>query len=398
MIKEVGSTQEKALNGLIDLWADVYSTERYFIQGKSFKAGQLKPHVKAALAEPDSSILKVIEAEPEKAAACIEYGSIPMRVRRNTIIQNLIRKELRDNEFLYFFDGAFYLAAVLHISFGITFAEAEKRMKQSFGLILSRMTLKQLLSEPSENDIPSEFRLHTWLSSLPLSAGSIAGANVRLRRVLEQRFKIFSGDTRHYEQDLKIALLDCWNGSHVDACVKLLRDQGDTTQQMATFKRILDGQEPKLLRTMLLAMLRKTIEEETDIADEIKERRRQEEYLANLNKQRRKDDEPLSGFIVRDESVLENIEAKEDRLTEKLTYEGAIELLRHEGINKDDLTEKDWRCIFQLTDAVNEGAEIASKKGLSLNAYFGDDSAATRKQLSRLRKRITELKANRPQG
>ncbi len=50
------STRERALRGLIELWADVYSTEMYFIQGKRFTASQLKTHVKAALAEPDSSV------------------------------------------------------------------------------------------------------------------------------------------------------------------------------------------------------------------------------------------------------------------------------------------------------------------------------------------------------
>ncbi len=75
-----------------------------------------------------------------------------------------------------------------------------------------------------------------------------------------------------------------------------------------------------------------------------------------------------------------------------------MELLRKEGINKDDLTDKMWRVIFHLNDAFNEGAEIGSKKGLSLDAYFGADSGATRKQLSRLRDRVTRLKAKKPQS
>jgi len=112
-----------------------------------------------------------------------------------------------------------------------------------------------------------------------------------------------------------------------------------------------------------------------------------------LNRQGQKADELLSSFIIRDESVLENITAKENTLVEKLTHDEIIELLKHEGIHKDDLTENDWRLIFQLNDAFYQGAEIASKKGLSLHAYFETDSATTRKQLSRLRNRVRKLKA-----
>lgn len=120
------STQERVVNGLIELWADVYSTETYFIKGKQFTACQLKPYVKAALVEPDSSVHKIIESDANKADACIKYDRISARVRHNRLVPNLIRKELRDNEFLRFFNGAFYLAAVLHVSFGITSAEAER--------------------------------------------------------------------------------------------------------------------------------------------------------------------------------------------------------------------------------------------------------------------------------
>ncbi len=84
-----------------------------------------------------------------------------------------------------------------------------------------------------------------------------------------------------------------------------------------------------------------------------------------------------------------------DLLTQRLSSDDIIELLGKEGINKSDLTDKTWRLIFHLNDAFNDGAEIGSKKGLSLNAYFGDDSTATRKQLSRLRDKVTKLKAKK---
>jgi len=88
----------------------------------------------------------------------------------------------------------------------------------------------------------------------------------------------------------------------------------------------------------------------------------------------------------------------EDLLTEKLSTDDIVELLESRGINKSDLTEGDWRLIFRLLDAFREGAEIGSKKGISLDAYFGAESAAVRKQLSRMRERMKTVKARKEQS
>lgn len=82
-------------------------------------------------------------------------------------------------------------------------------------------------------------------------------------------------------------------------------------------------------------------------------------------------------------------------LREKLTPDEIIEILREKGIDKDELTDKEWRFIFRLTDAFDEGAEIGSKKGISLHHFFGDESDNIRQQLSRLRKKIARLKAKK---
>lgn len=81
---------------------------------------------------------------------------------------------------------------------------------------------------------------------------------------------------------------------------------------------------------------------------------------------------------------------------EKLTPDEIIEILREKGIDKDELTDKEWRLIFRLNDAFfDEGAEIGSKKGISLHHFFGDDSDNNRQRLSRLRKKIARLKAKK---
>jgi len=84
-------------------------------------------------------------------------------------------------------------------------------------------------------------------------------------------------------------------------------------------------------------------------------------------------------------------------LTEKLSPEEVIDLVKKRGIEKSELTDTMWRLIFRLNDAFDESAEIGSKKGVSLNAYFGDDSTATRerKRLSRLKNKVNRLKAKK---
>jgi len=382
------STRERALDGLIELWADVYKTETYSIKGKQFTAGQLKPYVKAALAEPGSSVQGFFEASPEIARACATYADLPTGLRK--IILILARKEIEDK--LYLLKRLFHLFAVLYITGGITAAETERRLEQSFKHVVDRITLKELLNKPDESN------LHTLLEALPLFPGSIAGADRRLKSVLVSHCKEVSEAITCYEQDLKAALWNCWKVKHVDKAIKMLSKQGDPTERMSTLRRILDGEEPELLRRMLLATLRQTIIEDLpDIADIIKDRRKQESYLQKLEGMR-KQDEPLGSVFIRDEAVLENIEAKPDELREKLSPDEIIELLRKEGINKNDLTEKMWRFIFRLNDAFDEDAEIGSKKGLSLHAYFGDSSATTRKQLSRLRDRVNRPRAKQPRA
>jgi len=373
----VESTQERTLNGLIELWADVYSTEIYSIQGKRFTAGQLKPYVKAALVEPDSSIHRIIESDANKADACIKYGRVSARVRHNRIVQNLIRKELRDNELLRFFNDIFYSTAMLYIRFGITFAEAEKRMKQSFERALSHISLRHLLNKPSGNDIPHWFALHPLLSISPLSAGSIAGANVRLRRVLEQRFKTFSGDTCYYEQDLKSALWECWNGRHIDECVKMLRKQGDTTEQMVTLKRIVDGEDPKLLRSMICAMLRRAIEDLDDIRQDIRDWKTQDVELS------------MPDNI--DMTKVSTLLSQDAELSKEDGRQAIIEAFVYKGIGYNDLTPKEWTEIFERYDLIRKGYEYSSKVGLSINSFYGKAAHAKEQKWSRIKNKIREL-------
>lgn len=260
---------QEAVDSLIDLWADVYSTKMYHIQGMSFTSHQLKPYVKAAFAEPGSSIHKIIQSD-NKAEACINYYRVLRQVRQKRIMQNLVREELEDNEYLRFFNDIFYDAAMLNIRFGITFAEAERRLTQSFERALACISLRQLIGKPSGNRLLSDFALHPLLSSLPFSTGSIAGADIHLKIILDQRLETSIGEMKDLEQDLKTALWECRTGSHLNEYLKMLNKQGDATQQMAIHWQILNRQKPELFRRLILTMMRKNIEDFPDIRQDVK--------------------------------------------------------------------------------------------------------------------------------
>lgn len=98
-------------------------------------------------------------------------------------------------------------------------------------------------------------------------------------------------------------------------------------------------------------------------------------------------------YDIKDASAWQPDDPQVDKLREKLSPDEIIEMFKEAGINKTDLTDKEWRFIFRLDDAFYEGAEVGSKKGLSLHAYFGDDCANIRQQFSRLRKKLARLKA-----
>ena len=345
-----------AIDGLVEIWADTFRNKKYFIQGKAVTAYELKPYVKAALAKPSPHIHNFFETSPEMAPACITYAKLPTEWRAISLV--LAGKDIEDK--IYIFKDYFYGMAVLYITFGITAAEAERWLEQSFERVLSHITLRELLNKPPESN------LHTWLEALPLFPGSIAGADRRLKSVLVSRRNEVSEVITYYEQDLKIALWNCWNGSHIDECVKILQKQGDIRQQMATLRRILDGEEPELVRIMMLSMLRKTIGDLPDIRQDIR----------NLEAQGR--EIPLT------EEVLATVPSRHDDLVEP----SPADLLEHIGISRDNTSEAEWQVFMMLSQKVLDGElEVGSKTGLSISAALGKDALRVRKIISRYRER-----------
>lgn len=361
------STQERTLNGLIELWVDIYSTEEYCVQGKAFTTRQLKPYVKAAFSEPCPSVQGFFEASPEIARACATYADLPSGLRK--IILILARKEIEDK--LYFFKRFFYGMAMIYIVTGMTVAETEKRLEQSFKHVLDRITLKELLNKPDESN------LHTLLEALPLFPGSIAGADRRLKSVLVSRLKKVSEATTCYEQDLKVALLDCWRGKYLDKAIKMLSKQGDPTEEMSMLRRIMDGQEPQLLRTMLLRMLRETIKKWDEVRQEMRDL---ESRGAEL----------LSCHDI-DSMKVAPLWPQHPELSEAEGRQAIIETFSQRGIGYDDLTPKEWMEIFERHNLIRKDYEFNSKTGISISSFYGNAAHAKEQKWSRIKKKISRL-------
>jgi len=347
---------QEALTGLVELWADIFSQEIYNFDGKELTTYKLKPYITAALKDPGSLLNNFAESYPELAMGCTVYKELPSELRPAILL--LCGKEMKYNLICY--EKILALAAIVNMVIGITFDEFEQRFNKSFKCELTRITLDELLSKPRESN------LHTLLEALPLFPGSIAGADRRLKSVLVSRRNELSEMTTYYEQDLKIALWDCWNGSHIDECLKILRQQGDIRQQMATLQRIMDGQEPELLRIMMLSMLRTAIEDLPDIHQDLRKLETQGREI------------PLA------EEVLATVPSRHDDLVEP----SPADLLEHIGISRDNTSKAEWQVFMMFSQKVLDGElEVGSKTGLSISAALGKDAPRVRKIISRYRER-----------
>jgi hypothetical protein len=198
----------------------------------------------------------------------------------------------------------------------------------------------------------------------------------------------------YYEQDAKTALWECWKGKHVDEAMKMLSKQGDPTERMATLQRIMDGQEPELLRTMMLSMLRKTIEDLPDISEQLQEKRRTYDRAKKIEAEERR----LQGTnAVRDtllspvrmtEEVLATVPSKHDDLVEPTP----ADLLKQIGISRDNTSEAEWQVFMMFSQKILDGElEVGSKTGLSISAALGKDAPRVRKIISRYRERQLNL-------
>lgn len=363
-------TQQRAIKGLITLWEDIC-----FVQGKGLLVRQLKPHIEAALAEPGSLIHRLIEAMPDHAKWYVNWSHQPTETRRKLISKAFNQKIIRETVWLF---HHLCLLARVHQCEGITVAEAERLIHKQYKDALSTITLKELLNKPSPDDVPKEIDMRALMSSLALFPGSLAGADKRLKTILCQRIRDFTGDTPVYEQDLKIALWGCaqGNGHLIKETTKMI--EGDPPrpieEQIALIARIFRGEEPKLMRTTLLRILRKTIEELPDIHQD---KRRLETQNIEL---------PLPDNI--EALKAETPWTQTCELSEAEGRESIIEALARKGIEYEDLKPNQWAEIFERYALIRKGYEFSSKVGVSISSFYGKAAHAKEQKWSRIKGKI----------
>ena len=111
------------------------------------------------------------------------------------------------------------------------------------------------------------------------------------------------------------------------------------------------------MRSTILRIIRKTIEDLPDIHQEMR----------SLKVPGR--ETPLTGDI---EALLAT----------------PAELLRHIGISRENTTAGEWQTFMLLSQKVLDGElEVGSKTGLSITAALGKDAPRVRKTISRYRER-----------
>lgn len=257
-----------AIEGLIQLWVDIS-----YILGKASTADELKPYVQQALAEPGSSVHRLVAPAEEGFR---DYILQPRQVRLRRIGEFLSDEALRQALGI-FQDGMCYVGT-MNKMIGITFAEAERQICLAFEYELSNIKLGELLGKIGE--LPSKVGIHSLLCNLGLTPGAVAGADKRLKTVLTQRVKMFSGKMSYYEQDLKVALWDCSQTKRLgDEFNKMLDEQGGTMEQIQMLLRIVQRQKTGLVRGIFLRVLRKTIQELPDIHQEIRKAKQGERQI-----------------------------------------------------------------------------------------------------------------------
>ncbi|MFC2040428.1 hypothetical protein ACFLTW_04575 [Chloroflexota bacterium] len=390
------SAQQRAINGLIDLWEDIC-----FIQGKGHKARQLKPYIQTALIEPGSVVHRLIEYLPDREEWYTHYdnysrpglrgkvgkivgGSVGQR--RKIISHNLTKKTIQDLALLLK-HGMYILGSGCH-SMGVSAAEVERRIYRQYEDALSDIPLKELIKDEDNTTYENEIR--NLMAKLGLSTGSVAGMDIRLKEVLTQRLRSFMGKTPSYEHDLKAALWECAKGNkHMQhEILKLI--EGDPPRpiddQITLIMRVARGQERKLIRGTIFRIIRKTIADLPDVSEELLKKHR----AYNRGQKISQEEKRLEGASALKDTLMSPIKSIEESVVDGI-QEPALsptDLLKNIGITQEETSPVEWETLMLLSRKVLDGElELGSKVGLSISAVLENDAARVRKVISRYRKK-----------
>jgi len=357
------STKQRAIEGLIAFWEDIY-----FVQGKEHIAARLKPGIQDALKEISPLFFRLAEG-------FAKYNDYPIETRRE-----LLRKDLeqKPNQLIVeFLKRWLYYTARGCSEAGRTEAQMAELYTKYVKDTLSSITLKDLLDK-----------------GLRLSTSTVAGADKRLKFVLDKRFNDL------YQQDLKVTLWDLVYPSlqslegglfspdvkenlHANhAWVKFIEGTPPKTaeEQVSLLLRIYKNREPKLARTIQLSVIREMIADLPDVHQALKE-------LASHNTEL-----PMSENA--NGLELELLWKQPVELSEEEGKEAIKEALASKGIGYDDLTPKEWAEIFERYAIIRKGYEFSSKNGVSIGSYYGKDAGKKKKRWSRINQKIEKKTAS----
>ena len=377
------AVNEKFIEGYVECLCDTR-----FVCGKTDGA-EFRFYMKEVLS--NSGLIDYVS--PDEIQSYIGYVDIPVEQRRELIsefIKNNI-EQIMNMTLPFFFKG---LSCIVSGEF--TLAEVNEQLKQFSPPELSDMALKKLTEKLGLNEV---VKLES--RDIGLLPGNIAGADQRLRTVLNQRSVRQNETGSDYEQDLAVALWDSSEGKDLGKSTKILDGEQCPKEIMTTVR--------EKARSSVLKILRETFEDMPEIKDRLNENQRQEEYekknkIANLDfafrcKPQFQGDSPFKKEVRADtmslESLPDNKDSAQVELSEEEAREAIIETFAYKGIKNDELTPKEWAEIFERHDLICKGYEFSSKTGISMSSFYGNDANAKEKKWSRIKQKVRNL-ANKP--
>ena len=339
------TVKRKVVNNFVGFWNDTL-----YVRGKPPANRQLKRYLKGKLG---SKVWEMISTSPTDVQFFTHYTNVPADLRRKELDSFFFRFITEYNGLLEFSLSIMYLS-IWCMTEGLTLAEVRQGLETCFDSELLGMIPKELLSR------------HLSLSDFRLLPGNVAGANVRLRSVLNQRSVRQDEHRSDYEQDLSIALWECFKHKHLDEFRKMLSNNGDPAEAATNLRRVFQEKDSQAIRGIVLRILRETIEDLPDIHQGVRKLETQGRELSLTEK------------------VLATVPPRHDDLVEP----SPADLLEHIGISRDNTSEAEWQVFMMLSQKILDGEiEVGSKAGLSISAALGKDASRVRKTISRYRKR-----------
>ena len=358
----------KSIRGFIQLWIDLC-----FIQGNEGAANELKPHVEASLAEPGSPLHEVIQFLPSS------YRQVYFGMRRqyphvrHTKLRALLNQEPVRVFATHLSDSMFLLGKVYQNE-GITGAELWRELNRQFEQMLGDIALAELMGTTGDmqdalsGDSDFGTMIRAALSNIGLKPGTIAGKDGSLYNVLSSRVKkpAFEHlepnerDVKLYELDLKAALWEISKGKAWEVLLESIRAQtNDKNEQIILLIRLINGENPELVRTVFIRALRQAINQLPDIAREVKTLESKYKVVPLCDDEKPRDgggDEPTSNMA---------------------------SLFQERGV---DISKLNTRQLNTLNDLLHR-----IKYGKTQKQYYSKDEPAGKQREKRLKDKIREL-------